>query len=484
MANLSLNELDELIRTGKAGEVRRHLKNINLSQLSRKQRVQFARLCSRSGIFELGLKALRKFVYPENTLITPTNEELCEYGHALTSIGGGLEAIGLLKDVESVPRAKLITAFAYFSQWSYPSSLPFLEDYLSLVDENSYEYLIGQVNYAAALLGSRKMEAARELLLNILGKIEESDHRILRGNCRELMAQIYFRRGNLLEATKLLNLASSDLGNKYPDALFVDKWNLLITIKDSQITEMNSKIIQFREICHKHFDWETLRDFDYQLCQINGDELLFNKTYFGTPYEFWRKTALSEVHFPVHDTYHRNLGDNDTEDSVEIELESLHNGSNPIFKMGSLYHRLFEMLAQDFYRPHRLVQLFSLLHPDEYFDPEFSSKKMRVLMVRLRKMLLPLGIEIEERSGQGYFLKSQKNLTFIYSNVTRSIEAEDAKLREIDSKFPDGMFSSEEVATLFGVSKRTAVRWLNEYIEQGQVEKKGEKKGAHYCRIF
>ncbi len=482
-----LENIENLIKSGQSELARKKLQRANVSKISRNRIHQYALLCRRAGLAEQAIKALRPIVRSKNSQVKPKPQEVAIYANALAGIGGSDEAIKLLTQdwvLESEPMAHLYLAFAYFSKWNYAESIPHLEAFLRRSKKNSYSYFIGQVNFVAALITLERHEEALEILLPLETALMDRNHTVLAGNCKELKAQIYFHTGKLEAASKLLKEALELSGDKYPDALFAAKWLGLTNVKvqkenQGKSPELSVKLETVREKALEFHHWETLRDMDLNLAKIDNDEDLFWKVYFGSPFPQFRKTLLDRNNKKAPKEFVRHL--NGSNSKTILKVNDLHNGQNAIFKGGSLYQRLFHILASDFYRPQRIPKIFSELYSDEYFDPEYSPKKVVMLISRLRKLLEKVDIEIKEYGGNGYSIASDSSLALVYSlEDLGSLDQTSFRLKKIEDEFTEELFTCKQAAELFKVNNRTALRWLKELEEEGFLQKFGVKKGVRY----
>ncbi len=485
MKKEKLEEIEELISAGQSARARKLLEGLRVSKIPRNRMSTVANLCRRVGLAELALKILKSVVRSSNSQVKAKANEVVVYAQALSSIGGSEEAIRLLNNdyiLQEEPKASLYLAFAYFAQWDYQTALVHLENFLNRIEKGTYIYYIGQVNCVAALVTLARYKEAKEFLEPLIQDLDSRKHTVLAGNCRELLAQVFFNQNKLEKASILLDQALELLGDqKYPDALFVKKWQALIDLKKDRTSKEARKKIEWirnkaREIDH----FETLRDVDYHTSLIDGDRELFNRVYFGSPFAAYRQKMKKSSKMPVDLSFRRNFSN--LQAKKYIEINSLIEGPEALFAKGSLYHRLLYQLSLDFYRPIRIPTLFSKLYSDEFFEPESSSQKMKMLISRLRKIIAPLGLKIEEKSGKGYLLTADSKVGLIYRAIEKKPPSSrlHSRFKEICEHFSDQDFSCEDVSQFFDVSPRTAVRWLNEYCEQGMMEKIGVKKGVRY----
>ena len=484
MTREQLEEIGQLLDSGQSNEARKKINKIVLKNIDRAHVVEFAHLCRRVGVSETGLKALKTYVRSQNNLIEAKSAEKAEYAHSLISIGGSEEALKLLGQCEPGPKVFLCSAFAHFSQWDYHSAIPFLENFLGATDPNSYQHLIGQVNFTAALVATDQMDRAAEVVKPLVPQFKKLGHKILTGNCQELLAQIYYRKKKWEICLGYLEESKKNLGNKMPDTLFVEKWFALINLARSPGHSSYEPLERVRQIAKDQHHWETLRDLDFNVGLICEDLEIFNRVYHGTPFPVWRSRAERLASWSPSHEYTRSfqsagLGD------VVVNMESLwEKGVGPL-KFGSLDHKLLVNLAEDFYRPKRLPTLFEKLYPQEYFDPEYSSQKVKMLISRFRKKVAQIGLNVIEKSGTGYMLTASKKLNLLYRlEMEEKFSGQsDLRLLRIHELFGGVKFTSAEVSREFKVSQRSASRWLKDWEDEGIVIKIGLKKGSHYLIV-
>lgn len=487
MNDSHLKDIEAKITSGQVTEARHMLQAVEVTKVPRNKVCAVAQLAKRAGLSDLALKLIKPYVRSHNKLIQPTPAECLDYATALVSVGGAEEAVELLSRKEVLahdPKAYLYLAFAWFARWDYRSALEPLQQYLSLTEMGSYQHAIGQVNYSAALINLEEYAEAEKILLKLIPEFQSQNYSILSGNCRELLAQIYFRLNKTGEARRLLEEALPLLGGKMPDTLFVNKWLALIDLKNNPgSSEAQKKFEGLRRQALEIHHWESVRDLDFHSAMISSKLDVLKRVYFGTPLQHYREQLLNKYPKVGQSGTLRCLG-SETDGEV-IDLEQLLKGEKPLFKPGSLNHNMFHLLLADFYRPIRVGTLFEKLYPGEYFDPDHSAQKVKMQISRLRKALKPLGIEITEMNGKGYRLTSQKGVRLKY-NQPFDLNPEDKSqlhLEIIQEHFQDRPFTCTEFARQMGVNDRTALRWLTELIEQNQILKTGARKGVRYQRI-
>ncbi len=484
MSNSKYEQIEALIQSGQSAKARSQLQKLSISKIPRNRLSYVASLCRSSGIPEMALKVLKPLVHSQNPHVHASASEIAQYGQSLISLGGSEEAIALLnqeKVMSDEPKALLFLSFAYFAQWNYQAALPHLEAYLQRVPAGSYIHGIGQVNYAAALIAAGHYDKAEHTLIPLIDFFKKEKHQILAGNGLELLAQIYFHRDQVLKARPILEQATQLLGEKLPDSLFVKKWQCLIKIKSQGATLQNlNELEKLRNLAEQLFHWETIRDIDFHKSLLTHDISLYNQVYFGSPFPQLREKIKSLSEMPTKKTFIRNFS-GAKQLSIFYDIQNLDQGNKAIFKTGSLYHRLFLALTEDFYRPLRLPTLFAKLYPDECFEPESSSQKLKMLISRLRKRITPLGFQIIERGGAGYILTCKKPVGLVYRDSPQPLpQALDSRLSRVKELIQSPTFKSQDIANLFNISPRSASRWLKAMTEEGLIEKLGDKKGATY----
>ena len=488
MKQQTIQDIEEDIVEGRTQQARAQLNKVVIAKIPRNRRASLASLCRRVGLAEQALKILRPVVRSQNRQITPSSEESLQYAQSLSSIGGSEEAIRLLsgeKIQKEEPRALLYLAFAHFAQWKYCESLPFLEEFLRQPPPTSYFHHIGEVNLIAALVSVCDYERARAHLLPLIEKLDQAGHRILAGNCRELLGQVLFHMGKTSEAKASLEEALQLLGeHKYPDSLFVKKWQLIIGLRE-QPSDLNlqHKFSELRAKAMEISHWETLRDIDFNSSKLFSTPELFQHVYFGTPYASYRDYMERDLDLPLPKQFARQM--QKAAKGEVIDLDEMIIGSQKPFKVNSLFHRMYHELSLDFYKPKRVATLFSKVYPGEYFDAESSTQKIKMLISRLRKVLGPYGLTVKEWGGTGYSLDATKPCGLL-CRLDREAPKSSRSERHFDDFvrfFKGSEFSSQQVAKEFGVTQRTALRWLTEHVENGRLEKIGQKKGARYTVV-
>ena len=299
MANLDFIKLkqrvDELIRNGNAIAANDLLSTVKTTQLSKEDRPSFSALARRLNQPELALKVLWKQVYGGNKAST---EEVLECANALRVLGVSNQALKLLKNLPESYDSQKSIAFSHIHRWEYKEAANHLLNSLNFKDLTERQTDLAKVNLAGCYVFGENYEQAEKILFD-LQKSELKDRNwLLWANTLELQSQIQFSQGRLEEAQKLLNSIRSESKNPVPFIkLFIDKWDLLISLSKGDIYSKDKAITEFYKEIRSLGHWETLRHFDFHLANLTNETQLLNYVYFGTPYvQFREKFSEKKKH--------------------------------------------------------------------------------------------------------------------------------------------------------------------------------------------
>ncbi len=474
-------QIDQLIKAGDGDQAKKELVRISIPDIPRSERFHFAQLCRRTGLINSGLKMLSKIIREDQEgMIEARLEEKAEYGVLLQRLGAVDEAKKLLNEIvnDKIPSAYLYLAFCNFNQWNYREAIDPLKKYLELIDDNSYAYLVGQVNLAAALVNIEKNDEAGALLDRIIAINEKLGNKLLLGNCYEIKSQLQIQLGRYGEAKKLLDKSEKSLqNNQLLEKFFIYKWRTIAEAFESP------KKIDWNELRKKarHFNHsESIREIDYHEAIIGHDLDLALKVLFGTPFYDYRKKLLNKLPMDV-PSFYRMGAPSPLEKDFDLLLGS-YIGAREVFKLGSILHRLFCTLVNDFYRPKRIGALFSHLYPDEYFDPHSSPDRVHQILKRFRSSIQKDINTIELRhTNNTYHVEFSQQfsvwLPFSYPELSKNGLIK----TRIEREWTDRRFTRRQFQNLFSLEYTAANTKLNELVSDGFIERMGSGRSTVYC---
>lgn len=218
--------------------------------------------------------------------------------------------------------------------------------------------------------------------------------------------------------------------------------------------------------------------------------------YFGTPYETYRRKLLSKLGLSLDDlpdAFAWRLG---TAKKVQkINIQTGENSATDLFlNDGQVPQRLLKVLASDYYRPRRMMEMFDFVFPGEFFSPKFSVDKIHQGLKRLRADLLlaKVPLLIEERSGFYQLSGKDKNSVEIIcprhdrpqSTKSFLVRRQDARIQALLKKtkqnFTDHDFTASDFAQLNKTSERSALRYLKYGVEKGWLKRTGKARFVRY----
>ena len=245
--------IDNCIKSGQIDKARRDLNSINIVKVPKSEKIHLANLCRRTGLLNLGLKFLAKIIRDDvEGIVAAHPNEKAEYGVLLQRIGAVDEAKKILGNIDSTetPVAELYLAFCHFNQWNYAAAIEPLNKYLSLIDQDSYAFTVGQVNLAAALVNVRDFERADQLLAELLETTTRKKMNLLRSNCLEILSQLEIQKENFEKALRLLDQSESELtSHQVLQKFFIHKW----------------KSISRASMDPEKVDWQALREEAFRI---------------------------------------------------------------------------------------------------------------------------------------------------------------------------------------------------------------------------
>lgn len=474
--------LEGLVRSGKVDEARAELEKLARRGIKREDALAAAEIARRLNLPLTSLRILSKYV--RGSLKGPasaTVEETLEYAGALIQIGAQFEAEVLLSKISSVqaPKVLLLRSFLCFARWQYREALPLLKEYLHK-DLNSYDRIVAQLNYAAALVDQKKTSESEKLISELLKLTDSKDLKRVKANVYEIQAENLLVQKRFSEAVKVLALAEKELNSaKVWDGLHIKKWKLFAEASHLSQKKLLSRAAALTETAREIHDWESVREIDRFLCLKLSDFERLQHLYFGTPYDAYRKRLLYEFgEKTIPKQYNWFASDSTTakrtlnlsDGTIEAVKEPLQNGG--------VLHRLIQGLLSDFYLPKGIGSLHALIYPGEYFNPISGPSKVHRVISRAREWIKKekLGFEIIE-VGTGYqLLPSSKVKVRITANDSRK----HPEVRILFDRFQDGFFTSSQAGKVLQIPSRTLRRYLTELVSVGALERTGEMTKSKY----
>ncbi len=513
---IDFSEIEAAVDQGQIGLAQKRLFELKpkLHLFSRPERLTYAKLARRSELSELCLSVLKTYFIAENSkqlLVKPRPDEILQYGTALINLGAYAEGLKELDriDPKELPQSIFFKAFAHMRRSEWLEVIPLIEEYCK-APEITEEQQIWGLNYLAQA--------------HTIGRFDDATaDKILASAQRRLKKG---PQGMLLSNTILLRAQAAHIGKRYRDAkAFIDEieanlpltpgsyfhttvlqWKVLIDSELARENLKNSKpdltvVARLREISeyfHKSGHFENSRTCQMYLAQYANDLDLFKHIYLGTPYTGYRKRieiiAGQKLEFPEEysvtlPTFSQNplaysLGDQTTSAKVYQLWGKKKSKWNPPV----VPQKLFECLLTDFFKPQRTAEILSALFPSEQYLPLSTPNRIHQLLHRLKSSFkeAKIPITIEHRDGAFYLstvqarpllLNVPTDLLLNPSRATRPSEVISNPAANAFETFRRHLNATEftlaQVQTQFDVSKRTAYRWVEQWIKSSWVQSSG-----------
>lgn len=485
-----LSRLEDLIRQGKNNLVQTELKKIVKSKVPRELAYRFAEIARRSNMPLMALQVMNPIIRSEVQLAIPVSDkEKITYATALTSISACEEALEILNEVnyKKEPQVLLYKAFAYFAQWKYEEAIPSLNRFIHSDNITDYQRVVGKVNLLASYIASNKTKDAFDLAKEILKITKQNNHKLLHGNTRELLAQLYIFSGEYKKARIELEEAQKSLTDSDSIYLtFVHKWQLILDLLTSKpSSQLQERITMVRKSALRQKHWETLREIDFfsALAQKNESEII--QVLSGTPFKGYIQRAESLLGKPISlPTETSRTRDKNAEWIFNLfESRLINRKSGKIIKM-RIPKTLFQFLvalSKDYYRPLSLGLVFSQVYPEEHFNPIHSKKKIDNLVLRSRKLFqefrIPIRVEVDQHQ---YSLRLNTGIELRLRNIKRKNLYQRADISNLHSAFKDKNFSAQQASEVLSLSKRSTHTLLSEAIKKSIIIRLGQGSAIRY----
>lgn len=486
----SLRQIDQLIRQGKGQLARLELQRINKSELVREDLVSIANFYRRVGLNHYGLKILNPIIRPSAAKISkPTQEELTEYGVLLINMGIFHEGMTLLDQVDAreTPNALLFKAFGLFNQWDYFSAIPLLEKYIQSHSINEYQKHIGILNLLAAYVETQRFDLFDQNFGELFKFLSSNKYNLLLGNLFEIQAQRYFFEGQLKDARKSLHESAEYLKEAESFSLFlIKKWNFIFNLDHSK-KHNTSEYLKLCDEAVKDGYSEGVRDMDlYRFLEFNDSPGL-NYLYWGTPYSHYQN-KIKNLNKQKLQTSEFNFLPKLKENFQGPHFDPL---KNQFLQDNPLLMKMMYVLNHDFYRTLKVPEIYSLVYPENFYNPFISPDSIKQLILRLRKFLISEKLPYEitpDRGSLGLTLKprikneNQVGLLFSFhersnNNIEKKLLFQKLKLFKLSSsrEYTYGELRREALLcdTTFG-------RELAKATESGLLIKSGEGHASRY----
>lgn len=467
-------EIDNLIRSRDLKQAKSLIQSVSIKDIEPDERFHFASLARRLQLVNLSLKFLWQNV-SENHICH--QQDLKEYANSLRKAGLYSEALRVLSRCPKSGEFLLVEAFCYMSQWNYRKAHDILET-ISLQELGEPEQWVWKVNKAACLVEIGQADQAKEIIDGLFTAGIKSINYNLYLNCLELLGQVYFRKKEFLKAQGILRLALDNIKAKTDHTyLFVEMWLLTTEMALGHLRTCDSRLAIFKNKARLLGHWETLRHLDFNIASLTQDEALFNKVYFGTPHEAFKRKVL-ESGFNLRSNYVWQDGRRKFE---EIKITDMFQPGFNQIAFGLTVHRLWMLMSSDFYRPWSSTRIFDTLFPNENYNPFTSKKRVQQLVKKLREALCESGIEFEMKSTKkGYRLRPLHLDAYkIYDKMVFT-DQEEFVLHILKTQTCQSSFKKADLQAVIPLSQDQWYRLLKKLESQQAIETTGEGKGKVY----
>lgn len=481
-----ISEIESLIRTAQGTVAQNKLGRLQRTSIPRERLHEISLLASRAGNPDLALNLMRKFVRPTKGLATKaTPEDLTAYAVALFRLGADSEAKNLLSaiDAEKLPRTYFYRGLISLREWSYAEAARNFREYLGR-ETDKYQRFTCKLNLAQTLIILEDPVEAEQLLQEALFYAQVHTLQTHRGNALAYLGGLEFYRGDFAKAESYLAQAEQILkpmGGM--DYFFVRKWMAINALFSK--TNTKAAIRQLENICTEAVQIEhreTLRDIDYHLAVFNKDGNLYQKLYFGTPYNSFR-ARLKKVFngIPLNESFLWVLGaPNGVTPISIIDLDSARKtvkGNH--LKTGHSLHRLYSALTSDIYRRFHSVTLFEKVFPGEFYSPTTSALRVqqavKLLRIWFTENKLPLSVEVTN----GFYYLASVKLCGIPLRIVAESVGDPLRISLLREKF-QGDFSTSDAKNVLRLSHSGASKIIKKAVDDGTVEAFGSGRTTKY----
>ena len=488
LASINFDEWEQLVRSGRGGQIREHILKIQDSKLSRNDTLKVANYARRVGLSLVSINLLRAFVRSDAGINNKaSNDEKSEYAAALIREGVVGEGLKILRDVDTsaYPESLLYSAFGLFTRWDYEASIPLLQKYVKLTG-SEYQKILGHINLVAALIFTKNLDQADVLLARLIQQTQKEQYKLSHSYCLELYGQYYLQQKDYKKARNYFNKAGALSANSATSMPFlVRKWLAITDLIEASASgkkDLSAKDIKqfnlIKDEALKIKDFETVRTCDLHLAICKRDKNLAKHVYFGSAHRKFRENVAVQIsHFTeIPEQYDQILPSNNNNTLVKNETRcfDMHQGSEIAgsvkLKNNQAMHRVFQIIASDFYKPVRATEIFSLAFPNEYFDQSVSINRVHQVVKRLRIWLteseVPLQI-IENKNT--YRIQNTSSYKIRWTDRQQTFE-KNFLVNKLFKKFKNDTFKLQEAASYLEMPSRSASRALKKAIDESLIE--------------
>lgn len=447
-------KINQLQTQGSSNEVLIQIKELHAKGIPNHWGWKFADLARRAGDPLVSLKIIKNG--NSSSIVTQTDREKLVYAAGLIALGNTKEAQNLLAKIQQPEvhaEGGFYQALSLIRQWDYEKALANLEKYFTEAKPQGYRQLVVRVNIVACLVALGKMSNLEKIIADLHQDLSAANANLLLFNLFEIELQYLILKGASDESLVKFQITKNI--NNPMASLFVKKWKVISTLETVETKKFCTDLEEVRRLAFSIKHWETLRDLDYYQVKKTGDQLLFNKLFWGTPFPAFRKKLLTLNLVPQEKI---NLG-------PLAEMPCGQKVSTEAFKHGSSVEKLFRALLSDLYRPLSLGEVFEQVHQNEFFNPETSPARVQRGLFRLRDWLAdkPWGVDVLINKG-AFSLQFNEPICILLPTVR------DPKIDQLLKVFAHNWFTRSEAEKILILSERSVRRLLNKWQEENLIE--------------
>ncbi len=415
----------------------------------------------------------------------PNDDERAEYAMCLVKAGAPEASLGILETINEnkLTQVALYRGGAYLAQWNYAEAAVAFENYLKF-NLDPYDALVGKTNLASCLVYERRIEEAETLLYELRQEALTTPYALLNERILYLSAQQSINQERWDEAQLFLKQARDMLVEKKGlDAYLIRKWEAILNFKKSNCSRAALNTLnQVRMEAHQYNQWESIRYIDrITACHFHDRELLTH-LYYGTPFPAFRQSLVTEFggDSPMADSYLWFPGAKAAaHGTLDLFLASAQEGQ---LKRGQLMHRLLTTLCSDFYRPFRLITLYSKLFPKQHYNPMNSPARVHLTISRLRDWFKQNNVSLKI-DQQSQFYQLTASIPYAVRISHQEILTTDSKiinLSVVHEQYPHEEITTRTVCELLKISADSALRILKEGEQTGKLTRMGRGRATMY----
>ena len=327
-------------------------------------------------------------------------------------------------------------------------------------------------------------EQCMKILDELISSVQPDQHGLLYGKILEMKARLRFNQKNWDEALEILERAQANSDkNHFRYSYYIEQMQASINLFMQPSLKNIGEMKRLQKKAEQLRLWEMARDCDLTLAIATDNIDLYRRLYFGTPHLAYRErlvklTRLDVSNWPKNFDY--ILGEGTSQGVLDIE-NAMDLNSKAKLKSGGVVHRLLKILASDFYLSMRAESLFSLLFPEEYFDPRRFHNRVHNVLARLRRWFRENNIPLDiQENYEEYRLVALAPYTLRLSASPAFQDSNDYLINQIRSEFSKKEFSSTDITKVISISSATSKRVLAEAVERKLISRRGKGRATRY----